>query len=150
MVEPITEFPKRKGFPFETEKKRGKEEKVGRSLIIDCRHCETRGERQLGEGETRGICPNCAGKGETELTKDEMDTLVRYLSLREEGYNDPDARDIMALEEISKKEGKRRWRARSDELGPYIEKISAVIDEISISNVPELREFLSERLKKKS
>jgi len=116
-------------------------------LKIDCRHCDTKGERVLGEGVTRGTCPNCDGKGEIELTKSGMDTLVRYLSLREEGYNDPEARDTMALEELSKKEGKRRLRATSDELGSYLSKISAVINDISIAFVPDLREFLFERLK---
>jgi len=112
-------------------------------LKIDCRHCDTRGERVLGEGVTRGTCPNCDGKGETELTKRDMDILVRYLALREEGCNNEDARFSIACEML-----KIKGKIRSDDprLMEALSRISAAIDDISISYAPELREFLVKRL----
>ncbi len=113
-------------------------------LKIDCRHCDTRGERVLGEGVTRGRCPNCDGKGTIELTKNEIAILIRYLELREEGLNDEDARFSMACEMLKIKGG-----IMSDDphLREALSKISATIDDISISYVSELRDFLIKRLK---
>jgi hypothetical protein len=114
-------------------------------LRIDCRFCDTRGERVLGEGVTRGRCPNCDGEGETELTKKDMDILVRYLALREEGYNDGDARFKMAFEMLKLKRG---TRIMSDDphLREALSRISATLNDLSISFVPELRDFLKKRL----
>jgi len=119
----------------------GKEGKVI-SFKIDCPDCDGEGKRQFGEGIHKDICPTCNGKGELELSEQQIGILTRYLELRDNGTSDAVARMVITEGQTGKSEFCfENWKSKKD--------ISAFLDRISIAYVPELRQFLKERLKKR-
>lgn len=112
-------------------------EKLWKSLMIDCEDCGSKGEVQLGEGVQKGICPTCEGKGELEIPKSDLEVIKEYLEWREKTIGT----HWDALADMAQERGKdldSRQEAHKE--------IMEIIHRISIANVPELRQFMRERL----